>query len=237
MYVAGLLNIMRLKTLDKYSCWSLKKYVWWWYMFPEHQFKPEALRQSFLSFGAMPQIEISLPIYWGRKQGLERLRQAGGKLQRQDPHPGLSTLPSLRNELSGNSLVVQWLELVAFTAGGLGSIPGRGTKILQAARQSRKKTKTKTHKQKTPPKQNKNKQNNKFQVTWRVKNRWKLSCSSLCLTLVLFLRSFIPSLLVSVFLPLRLSPLPLPLPPIFLLQPLLLSALVCSLCFSLFPSI
>ena len=35
----------------------------------------------------------------------------------------------------GNSLVVQWLGLFAFsafTAEGLGSIPGRGTKILQA---------------------------------------------------------------------------------------------------------
>lgn len=32
----------------------------------------------------------------------------------------------------GNSLVVQWLERCTFTAGGLGSIPGWGTKILQA---------------------------------------------------------------------------------------------------------
>ena len=31
-----------------------------------------------------------------------------------------------------NSLVVQWLGLRAFTAKGLGSIPGSGTKILQA---------------------------------------------------------------------------------------------------------
>ena len=30
---------------------------------------------------------------------------------------------------SGNSLVVQWLGLRAFTAGGLGSIPSQGTKI------------------------------------------------------------------------------------------------------------
>ena len=34
---------------------------------------------------------------------------------------------------SGNSLVVQWLGLCAFTAEGLGSIPDRGTKIPQAA--------------------------------------------------------------------------------------------------------
>ena len=32
----------------------------------------------------------------------------------------------------GNSLVVQWLRLHTFTAVGLGSIPGRGTKIPQA---------------------------------------------------------------------------------------------------------
>ena len=31
----------------------------------------------------------------------------------------------------GNSLVVQWLELGAFTAKGVGSITGWGTKILQ----------------------------------------------------------------------------------------------------------
>ena len=33
----------------------------------------------------------------------------------------------------GNFLAVQWLGLGAFTARGPGSIPGRGTKILQAA--------------------------------------------------------------------------------------------------------
>ena len=32
----------------------------------------------------------------------------------------------------GNSLAVQWLEPHAFTAESLGSIPGWGTKILQA---------------------------------------------------------------------------------------------------------
>ena len=40
-----------------------------------------------------------------------------------------------RNIPPGNSsgpLAVQWLELSAFTAEGAGSIPGRGTKILQA---------------------------------------------------------------------------------------------------------
>ena len=40
--------------------------------------------------------------------------------------------PYLENQ-GGNSLVVQWLGLHASTAGGMGSIPGRGTKGLQAA--------------------------------------------------------------------------------------------------------
>ena len=39
----------------------------------------------------------------------------------------------------GNSLLVQWLGLHAFTAKGMGSIPGRGTKILQAVRHMAKK--------------------------------------------------------------------------------------------------
>ena len=33
----------------------------------------------------------------------------------------------------GNSLVIQWLGLSALTARGLGSVPGQGTKIPQAA--------------------------------------------------------------------------------------------------------
>ena len=31
-----------------------------------------------------------------------------------------------------NSMVAQWLELCASTAGGVGPIPGQGTKILHA---------------------------------------------------------------------------------------------------------
>ena len=38
-----------------------------------------------------------------------------------------------KKQTSGTSLVVQWLELHTSTAGGMGSIPGQGTKILQAA--------------------------------------------------------------------------------------------------------
>ena len=41
----------------------------------------------------------------------------------------------------GNSLVVEWLGLRTFTAEGLGSIPGRGTKISQAASCGQKKKK------------------------------------------------------------------------------------------------
>ena len=39
----------------------------------------------------------------------------------------------------GTSLVVQWLRLQASTAGGTGSIPGRGTEILHAAWHGQKK--------------------------------------------------------------------------------------------------
>ena len=38
----------------------------------------------------------------------------------------------------GNSLAVQWLGLGAFTAMGLGSIPGQGTKIPQAVQHGQK---------------------------------------------------------------------------------------------------
>ena len=38
----------------------------------------------------------------------------------------------------GIPLVVQWLGLCASTAGGLGSILGEGTKILQAAQRGQK---------------------------------------------------------------------------------------------------
>ena len=44
---------------------------------------------------------------------------------------------------SGNSLVVQWLVLGAFTAEGPDSIPSQGTKIPQAAWRGQKKNKRK----------------------------------------------------------------------------------------------
>ena len=43
----------------------------------------------------------------------------------------------------GNFLAVQWLGLHALTAEGLGSIPGRGTKIPHAAQCGQKKIKIK----------------------------------------------------------------------------------------------
>ena len=49
-----------------------------------------------------------------------------------------------QNMIRGTALVVQWLRLRASTAGGMGSIPGQGTKNLHAARHSQnKKQKTK----------------------------------------------------------------------------------------------
>ena len=47
----------------------------------------------------------------------------------------------LKKEGLGIPLVVQWLGLCTFTAGGVGSIPGRGTKILHAVWHSKKKKK------------------------------------------------------------------------------------------------
>ena len=55
-----------------------------------------------------------------------------------------------KNE-EGNSLAVPWLGHGAFTAKGLGSIPGQGTKISQAAWHSQKQT----NKHKTNKKTNK----------------------------------------------------------------------------------
>ena len=45
----------------------------------------------------------------------------------------------------GNSLVVQWLGLRASTAGGMGSIPGQGTKMSRAARPIKKKKEKDIH--------------------------------------------------------------------------------------------
>ena len=57
-------------------------------------------------------------------------------------HQFFDILPSRVGTL-GNSLAVQWLGLSTFTAKGTGSIPGRGTKIPQAAWCGHKKKKKK----------------------------------------------------------------------------------------------
>ena len=64
----------------------------------------------------------------------------------------LTTYPCIpiKPAAPGNSLVVQWLGLRAFTAMGPGSIPGQGTKILQAAWRGQKLKKTKTKKTPAP---------------------------------------------------------------------------------------
>ena len=55
-------------------------------------------------------------------------------------HYGGDCVSSIKNyKYVGNSLVVQWLGLCAFTAEGLGSIPGRRAEISQAVWCSRKK--------------------------------------------------------------------------------------------------
>ena len=41
--------------------------------------------------------------------------------------------------MCGTSLEVQWLRLCTSTAGGVGSIPDQGTKILHVVRQKKKK--------------------------------------------------------------------------------------------------
>ena len=40
--------------------------------------------------------------------------------------------PPSKNPITGNSLAAQWLGFHTFTAKGVGSVPGQGTKIPQA---------------------------------------------------------------------------------------------------------
>ena len=63
----------------------------------------------------------------------------GGKVE--TPKPLLSggqegkfylAICALKGRILGTSLAVQWLRLCVSTAGGTGSIPGRGTKIPHA---------------------------------------------------------------------------------------------------------
>ena len=48
-------------------------------------------------------------------------------------------LTAISQGVSGNFLAVQWLGMHAFTAEGTGSVPGQGTKILQAVQCGQKK--------------------------------------------------------------------------------------------------
>ena len=50
----------------------------------------------------------------------------------------------------GTSLAVQWLGLCASVAGGMGSIPGQGTKIPHATRYGQKKKKKEERKKQGP---------------------------------------------------------------------------------------
>ena len=57
----------------------------------------------------------------------------------------LSEAESIKINEQGISPVVQWLRLHASNAGGMGSIPGQGTKIPHAAQCGQIKTHTHTH--------------------------------------------------------------------------------------------
>ena len=58
---------------------------------------------------------------------------------------------AIKHTIGGMSLMVQWLGLCASTAGGVGSIPGQGTKILKAMQHGQKKKKTKPNQTKKTP--------------------------------------------------------------------------------------
>ena len=64
----------------------------------------------------------------------------GATYQNLNVHTMLLKTPLLKS-ISGDSLAVQCLELCALTAEGPGSIPGGGTKILEATWHGQKKTK------------------------------------------------------------------------------------------------
>ena len=55
----------------------------------------------------------------------------------------LVIVPSSEQGTMGTSLAVQWLRLCASSAGGMGSIPGQGTKIPHATQRGKKTEKNK----------------------------------------------------------------------------------------------
>ena len=56
----------------------------------------------------------------------------------------IDNFPGRKHSERGTSLVVQWLRLYASTAGGTGSVPCQGTKILHVACHGQKKKKERT---------------------------------------------------------------------------------------------
>ena len=62
-------------------------------------------------------------------------------LPRETANNFISLKTPFKSNKKGNSLEVQWLGLCASTAGGTGSIPGWGTKILHTAQSAKKKKK------------------------------------------------------------------------------------------------
>ena len=77
---------------------------------------------------------------WGKKQFLKirnKMKQTSFPLY------SIGGITTQRGNISGIPLAVQWLGLCTSAAGGTGSIPGRGTKILQAAWHGQKKKKKK----------------------------------------------------------------------------------------------
>ena len=68
-----------------------------------------------------------------------------GKILEENPevHGELDLVLGFKGEEGGDSLAVQWLGLHASTAGGMGLIPGRGTKIPQTVPHGQNKIKYK----------------------------------------------------------------------------------------------
>ena len=59
-------------------------------------------------------------------------------LERQEVHETFLWGNSLTTTILGISLAVLWLRILAFIAGGMGSIPGQGAEVLYAMRYSQK---------------------------------------------------------------------------------------------------
>ena len=122
---------------------------------PEHKSGKgkEAWGQLYSSLGILEYVTGWGSLKASREFWAEHRRDqvggSGGWARPQPLHP-LPPTVSLSNIHSGNSLAVRWLGLCFLTAEGLGSIPGRGTKIPQAAQSGKRKRKKKRKKIKHP---------------------------------------------------------------------------------------